>query len=130
MRRFGVRTAWNIDEDVRRSLATDHLHSIFEFSSSEENDDEDEEEESASPCHSSTTIEDAVKEAIREVQVYPEIRTASHHKRSLSETSEEDTSSGSDGGEEHSSAQFDGDSSDEEEGLHLENGETWELITL
>ena len=129
VRRFGVRTAWNIDEDVRRSLATDHLHSIFEFSSSEENDDEDDDDEFASPFRPST-IEHAVEEAISEVQVYPEIRTAAHHKRSPSESSEEDISSGSDGGEEYSSTQFDGDSSDEEEGLHLENRETWELITL
>lgn len=133
VRRFGVRTAWNINEDVRRSLATDHLHSIFEFSSSDENDDNDEEEEEeeefASPIHSSS-IEQAVEDAISQVQVYPERRTAAHHTRSPSDTSEEDISSGSDGGEEYSSTQFDGDSSDEEEGLHRENGETWELIEI
>ena len=28
---FRVRTAWNTDEDVRRPLATQHLHSVFEF---------------------------------------------------------------------------------------------------
>lgn len=122
-----MRTAWNISEDVRRSLATDHLHSIFDFSSSEENDDED--EEFASPCYS-PNIEHAVKEAICGVQVYPETRAASSHKRSPSEQSDEDTSSGSDGGEEYSPTHFDESSSDEEDGLHPENEETWELISI
>ena len=125
-RRFGVRTAWNINEDVRRSLATRHLHSIFEFSSSE---DEGEDEDFTSPCHSSN-IEHAVKEAISQVQVYPEIRPASHQKWPPSEHSDPDSSSGSDGGEEYSSSHFDESSSDEEEGLHLESEEIWEMISI
>ena len=130
-RRFGVRTAWNIDEDVRRSLADHHLHSIFEFSSSE---DEDEEDDFASPCRSSS-VDHAVKEPICPVQVYPEVRPASHHKRSASEhsdedSSSEDSSSGSDGGEEYSPTHFDESSSDEEGGSLLESEETWEMIPI
>jgi len=129
-----VRTAWNIDEDVRRALATHHLHSTFDFSSSEDEDEDDDEDEGegedfAPPCHSSG-INHAVIEAISQVQVYPEIRAASHHKRSPSEHSDEDSSSGSDGGEEYSSAHSDESSSDEEEGLPLEREETWEMISI
>ena len=120
-----MRTAWNINEDVRRSLATRHLHSIFEFSSSE---DEGEDEDFVSHCHSSH-IEHTVQEAISQVQVYPEIRPASH-KRSPSQHSDPDSSSGSDGGEEYSSSHFDESSSDEEEGLHLESEEIWEMISI
>ena len=125
-RRFGVRTAWNIDEDVRRSLETHHLHSIFEFSSSE---DEGEDEDFAPHCHASN-VEHTVKEAISQVQVYPEIRPASHQKRLSSEPSDEDSSSGSDGGEEYSPAHFDESSSDEEEELHLQSEEIWEMISI
>jgi len=125
-RRFGVRTAWNIDEDVRRSLATDHLHSIFEFSSSS-SEDEDEDDDVALPRHYSSDIEHAVKEALCKVQVYPEIHSASHHKRSPSEHSDEDSSSGSDGGEEYSSTHSDECSSDEED---LESEETWEVVSI
>ena len=56
-RGFGVRTAWNIGGDVRRSLATHHLHSIFKFPSSE---NEGEDDDIASHRHSSN-IERAVK---------------------------------------------------------------------
>ena len=124
-RRFGVRTAWDINEDVRRSLATHHLRSIFEFSSSE---DEGEDEDFPSHCHPSN-IEHAVQEAISQVQVYPEIRPASQ-KRPPSEHSDPESSSGSDGGEGYSSSHFDESSSDEEEGLHLESEEIWEMISI
>ena len=72
--RFGVRIAWNIDEYVRRSLVTHHLHSIVEFSSSEV---QGKDEDFASHRHTSN-IEYAVKQAISQVQVYPEISPASH----------------------------------------------------
>ena len=61
-----MRTAWNIDDDVCRSLATRHLHSIFEFLSSE---DKGEGEEFAFHRHSSN-IEHMVKESICQIQVY------------------------------------------------------------
>ena len=125
-RRFGVRTAWNIDEDVRRSLPSRHLRSIFEFSSSE---DEGEDEDFPPHRHSSN-IEHTVKEAVSQVQVYPEIRPASHQKRLSSEPSDEDSSSGSDGGDEYSPAHFDESSSDEEEALHLQSEEIWEMISI
>jgi hypothetical protein len=121
-----VRTARIIDEDVRRPLATDPLHFIFEFSSSSS---EDEDEDFALPRHFSSDIEHVVKEAICTVRVCPKIHSASHHKRSPNEHSDEDFSSGSDGGEEYSSTHS-GEYSSDEEGLHLESEGTWEVISI
>ena len=102
-----MRTAWNIDEDLYRSLATHHLHSIFESPSSyDEDEGEGEEEDFASRRHSSN-IEHAFKEAINQVQIYFEICLVSHHERSPSEHSDEDSSSGGDGDELCSSNHFD-----------------------
>ena len=55
-----MRTAWNIDGGIHRSLATDHLHSTFEFSSPS-SEDEDEDEDFASPRDNSSDIQHAVK---------------------------------------------------------------------
>ena len=104
---------------------SDHLHSVFDLSSS----DDDEDEQLVSPC-SSSNIEDAVTDVISQVHVYPDLHPASRHRRLPSEHSDEDTSSGSDGGEEYSPSHFDESSSDEEEGLNLEHVETWELISI
>ena len=90
-----MRIAWNIDGALYRSLATHHLHYFFESPSSED-EDEGEEEDFASHRRSSN-IEHAVKEAISQVQVYLEIRLVSHHERSPSEHSYEDSGSGGDG---------------------------------
>ena len=109
--------AWNIDEYVRRSLATHHLHSIVELSSTEV---DSKDEDFTSQRHSPNT-EHAVKQAISQVQVYPEISPASHQKRSPSEHSDGDSGSGSDGGEEFSSTHFGESSINEEEGLHVKN---------
>jgi hypothetical protein len=127
-RRFGVRTAWNIDEDVRHSLAIGPFRSHFDFSSSEENDDNDDDQGLLS-LHHSSDIEYAIEEAICEVQNSPGTR-ATAHKRSPSDHSEEDTSSGSDGSEEYSPSHFDEFSSDEEDGLGPENEETWDIISI
>jgi len=63
-----VGTASKIDDDVRRALATNHLHSTFAFSSSSsEDEDEDDDDDFASPCRSSN-IDHAAKEAISQVQ--------------------------------------------------------------
>ena len=88
-----MRTAWNIDGDLYVSLATHHLHSIFEPPSSKE-EDEGEEEDFASRGHSSN-IKHVVKEAISQVQVYLEIRLAYCHGR---DQSDENSSSSGDGG--------------------------------
>ena len=67
-----MRDLWNIDEGIRSSLCTHHLHSILEFSSSEEDED------FTSFCNSSN-IQHAVKGTVRRVQVYPKNRPTSHH---------------------------------------------------
>ena len=50
-------------------------------------------------------------------------------KRSLSEHSDEDSSSRSDGGEEYSSTHIGESSGDKQEELHLESEEIWEMIS-
>ncbi len=69
------------------------------------------------------------KETISQVQVFPEIRPASHQKRSPREHIDEDSSSGSDGGEEYSSTHV-GEYFRDEEGLRLGSEETWEMISI
>ena len=97
-------------EHRRGSFSLAHhpsLHSIFESPSSEdESEGEGEDEDFASRCHSSN-IEHACKEAISQVQVYLEIRLVTYYKRSPSEHSDEDSSSGGDGDECYSSNDFD-----------------------
>ena len=78
----------------------------------------------ASHRHKSN-IEHAVRQAISQVQVYPEIYSASRQLQSLNGHSDEDFSSGSDGGEIHSPTYFGASSSDREGGLHLESDELW-----
>ena len=71
----------------------------------------------------SFNIRHPIKGLISQVQEYPEIRRASHQKRSPSEHSDTDSSSGSDWGEEYSPSRFGYSSSDEEGELYLESEE-------
>jgi hypothetical protein len=129
VRRFGVRTACNIDDDVRRAQATNPLRSSFDFSSSEENaddgdnddDDDDNDNDLCFPSsHHSSNINP--QHPIIPVHTYPRTTLA------LGDQSDEDTSSGSDRGEHDSSTQSDESSSDEE-AVDLEK-EHWEIIFL
>ena len=69
----------------------------------------------ASHCHSSN-VEHAAEEAISH------LRSAFHQKRSPSQHS--------DGGGEYSSTHFGESCSDEEEELHMESEETWNVISI
>lgn len=96
-------------------------HQLHPPSSSEEGD-------FPSPSHP-PDIKHAVKEAIGQVQLYPEIRPVSHRKRSPIDRSGEGPSSARDGDEEYCSTQFGESSGDEEEGLYLPS-EEWEMVSI
>ena len=118
-----MHTARNIDEDVRRSLSTHHLHSTFSFE--DEGKDED-----IPPPRRSSSIDHAVNQAFSQVQIYTERPSVSHQNQPSSEHSGGDSGFGSNGDEEYSSTHIGGSFSNEGDGLHLESEQTWETISI
>ena len=112
----GVSTGWNIGRDIRRSLATLPLHSMFKFSAFEDEGED----------------RDLRPTAILPTSSMPSKRLSAISRSTLSlspkavakPAQRRDSSFGSDGGEEYPSTHFSESSGDEEDESHMESEET------